>query len=87
MTEFETTLRSLLEEKRYSITEFCKEVGLSRQGFYNLCAGINLPTEETLTKINDFFGSSFKFDHMRRTKPSGYHTSKRQQKTEVLKTD
>jgi len=87
MTEFEKTLRELLEDKRYSITEFCKEVGLSRQGFYNLCHGINLPTEETLIKINTFFGSDFKFDTKRRSKPRGLHIETNKQATEAPEMD
>jgi transcriptional regulator with XRE-family HTH domain len=83
MSEFETTLRALLEEKRYSIAEFCREVGLSRQSFYNLCAGVNLPTDETLERINAFLGSSFKFETKRRSKPSGRHVQTNKQAFEV----
>lgn len=74
MTEFERIIKEAVLKKNFTISEFCAEVNLSRQGFYNLCKGVNLPTEETLNKINTFLGIDFISATKRRSKPSGAHT-------------
>jgi len=76
MTDFETKIKEAVLKKNYTISEFCIEVGLSRQGFYNLCKGEYRPTQETLSKINSFLGTTFSLETKRRSKPSGYHKPK-----------
>lgn len=76
MTEFERIIKEAVLNKHYTISEFCTEVGLSRQGFYNLCNGVNFPSEETIIKINSFLGTTFVTEIKRRSKPSGHHKSK-----------
>jgi len=76
MTEFERIIKEEVLNKHYTISEFCSAVGLSRQGFYNLCKGVNLPSEETISKINTFLGITFVSEIKRRSKPSGHHKSK-----------
>jgi len=73
MTEFEDKVKEAILNKHFTISEFCTEIGLSRQGFYNLCHGSNCPTDETLKKINTFLGTDFALATRRKNKPSGQH--------------